>query len=70
LRNQQPEIQTLERLIVSKPSPLTAIQRSALVLLLHSKEDDAENLAGEARVSEATIYRWREAFTEGSTARL
>ena len=53
-----------------KPSPLSAHERSTLILRLLSKEDTAANLAREAGVSEATLYRWREEFLEGGKARL
>jgi transposase-like protein len=50
---------------VLKPSPLSVHERSTLILWLLSKEDTAANLAREAGVSEATLYRWREEFLEG-----
>jgi transposase len=55
---------------VLKPSPLSVHERSTLILRLLSKEDTAANLAREAGVSEATLYRWREEFLEGGKARL
>jgi transposase len=57
-------------LIVPKSSPLSVGERSAFVLRLIAKEDSAANLAREAGVSEATIYRWRDEFLEGGKARL
>jgi transposase len=56
--------------IVPKSSPLSVSERSELVLRLLTKEDSAANLAREAGVSEATIYRWRDEFLEGGKARL
>lgn len=53
-----------------KSSPLSVSERSELVLRLLTKEDSAANLAREAGVSEATIYRWRDEFLEGGKARL
>ena len=43
-------------------STLNAEQRTQLVLRLLSKEEPAAQIARRARVSEQTLYRWREEF--------
>lgn len=48
-----------------RKSELTAEERAEVVLALLRREESAAALARRHQVSEATIYRWRDAFVAG-----
>lgn len=55
---------------MSKRIELTPKERGELVLKLISQEATAKQLAREAGVSMATLYRWRDTFLEGGMSGL
>lgn len=55
---------------MGKRSDLTISQRREVVLMLLRREEPAAKLARRFRISEQTLYRWRDEFLAGGEAAL
>jgi transposase len=55
---------------MGKRSELTTSQRREVVLMLLRREEPAAKLARRFRISEQTLYRWRDDFLAGGEAAL